>query len=484
MAYRRTSIGWFAIANRAYTNAQVAFYRVDPITKARLGTLVTLYDSPSANTTQANPVTLDGDGKFSIPLYVDEPVIGIVSGSEVGAHETGVLYPLQRSFRGVWQTATVYYPDDLVREPGGGYDVYACTTGHTSGVWLTDKPSKWTLYAAIGVAVTSANAAALSEANAATSATNAAGSATAAAGSATSASGSVTAAAGSATAAAGSATAAAGSATAASNSATAAAGSASAAAISAASIANGPVTSVNSLTGAVTLTAASVGAVSTSATIDLAHGGTGSTTAANARTALGLGALATLAAADLAGATTTGTLGLAKGGTGGTDAATARTGLGLGALATLAAADLAGATTTGTLGLTKGGTGAASAAAALTSLGALPSASPVLADYRLTASNLGAGVAINTSTANYFYKTVSGATTFTFATSATTGTQATGFILELTNGGSATVTWPTSVKWPSGTAPSLTASGVDVLAFISDDAGTVWRGVLSQKDSK
>jgi hypothetical protein len=109
---------------------------------------------------------------------------------------------------------------------------------------------------------------------------------------------------------------------------------------------------------------------------------------------------------------------------------------------------------------------------------------PLLKDYRLTAFDMATGSSIDTSFGNYFYKTISGNTAFTFSTSAASGTEATGFVLELTNGGLATVTWPTSVKWPGGAAPTLTAAGVDVLAFVTDDAGLNWRGVMSMKDSK
>lgn len=93
MAYRRTAIGWFILANRAYVNSTVAFYQVDPVTRTKLGTLATLYDSPTAPTVQPNPYTLDGDGKFAVPIYIAEPVIGVVSGSELGAHETGLWIP-------------------------------------------------------------------------------------------------------------------------------------------------------------------------------------------------------------------------------------------------------------------------------------------------------------------------------------------------------------------------------------------------------
>lgn len=52
-------------------------------------------------------------------------------------------------------------------------------------------------------------------------------------------------------------------------------------------------------------------------------------------------------------------------------------------------------------------------------------------------------------------------------------------ILIITNGGAATVTWPTSVKWASGTAPTLTASGVDVLTFLTPDGGVTWYGTVA-----
>ena len=54
-----------------------------------------------------------------------------------------------------------------------------------------------------------------------------------------------------------------------------------------------------------------------------------------------------------------------------------------------------------------------------------------------------------------------------------------GFTLTLTNGGSQTQTWPSSVDWAGGAAPTLTASGVDVLVFYTQTGGTIWYGFLS-----
>jgi hypothetical protein len=84
---------------------------------------------------------------------------------------------------------------------------------------------------------------------------------------------------------------------------------------------------------------------------------------------------------------------------------------------------------------------------------------------------------------NFFTKTISGATTLTVSSVPAAG-QATSFILELTNGGSAVITWFSGVKWAGGTAPTLTSSGVDILGFYSHDGGTTWRGLVLAKDSK
>ena len=84
---------------------------------------------------------------------------------------------------------------------------------------------------------------------------------------------------------------------------------------------------------------------------------------------------------------------------------------------------------------------------------------------------------IDLATGNYFTKTISGATTLTVSNVAASGT-ANAFVLELTNGGSSTVTWFSGVTWAASTAPTLTASGVDTLAFFTTDGGTTWRGFV------
>lgn len=90
---------------------------------------------------------------------------------------------------------------------------------------------------------------------------------------------------------------------------------------------------------------------------------------------------------------------------------------------------------------------------------------------------------IDLSAGNFFSKTIAGATALTVSNVPTAGTTAS-FILDLTNGGSATVTWWAGVKWSSGTAPTLTATGRDVLGFFTHDGGATWTGLILGKDMK
>jgi hypothetical protein len=107
-------------------------------------------------------------------------------------------------------------------------------------------------------------------------------------------------------------------------------------------------------------------------------------------------------------------------------------------------------------------------------------------DYSLVHNALGnvsGSTTVNLELGNYASATAVGAVTWTFA-NPPTGTRAGSLILELTNGGAYTQYWPASVRWPSGSAPTLTASGVDVLVFITDDAGSNWRAAITMANSR
>lgn len=95
-----------------------------------------------------------------------------------------------------------------------------------------------------------------------------------------------------------------------------------------------------------------------------------------------------------------------------------------------------------------------------------------------TAASVAAS-ALDLATANVFYKTISGVTTFTLSNVAATGTVSE-FILELTNGGAFAVTWWSGIKWVAGTAPTLTAAGLDTIFFYTRDGGTTWRGYVAK----
>ena len=81
---------------------------------------------------------------------------------------------------------------------------------------------------------------------------------------------------------------------------------------------------------------------------------------------------------------------------------------------------------------------------------------------------------VDCSLGNYFTKTITGATTFTFS-NAPAGV-AFGFTMEVTLNGSNALTWPAAVKWNADTAPTLTDGKTQLFMFVTDDGGTRWRG--------
>ena len=82
---------------------------------------------------------------------------------------------------------------------------------------------------------------------------------------------------------------------------------------------------------------------------------------------------------------------------------------------------------------------------------------------------------VDMSQGNYFTKTITtGTNTFTFANPPASGTVGS-FTLELTHTGG-TAAWPSSVKWPEDTAPTLSTGKTHLFVFITDDGGTRYRG--------
>ena len=91
-----------------------------------------------------------------------------------------------------------------------------------------------------------------------------------------------------------------------------------------------------------------------------------------------------------------------------------------------------------------------------------------------TVTAMGAN-SVDCSLGNYFTKTITGATTFSFDNVPASGV-AFGFVMELTLNGSNAVTWPGSVKWPKDTAPTITDGKTQMFVFVTDNGGTRWRG--------
>ena len=85
---------------------------------------------------------------------------------------------------------------------------------------------------------------------------------------------------------------------------------------------------------------------------------------------------------------------------------------------------------------------------------------------------------------NVFALTLSeNVTTFTWSNPPSSGT-AYGFSLKVIQDASAsgyTITWPTSVNWPNGFAPTLSsgASAIDQFVFYTHDGGTTWYGFVA-----
>jgi hypothetical protein len=208
MAALRTKIPDFELANPQYVGALVSFFGVD-INGASTGVLANLYAAPTGSTTVTNPQTLDSEGKFSAPVYIEDPVIAEVTGANVGSQTTGVISPLRGTWRGDWVTGTTYRSNDEFRDPLLD-DLYVVRFDHVAGASIAADllAGKIELIfsfsdidadaASIAAAVATTNtnaaassssaaAAATSETNSATSATNAATSETNAAASKTAA---------------------------------------------------------------------------------------------------------------------------------------------------------------------------------------------------------------------------------------------------------------------------------------------------------
>jgi hypothetical protein len=93
--------------------------------------------------------------------------------------------------------------------------------------------------------------------------------------------------------------------------------------------------------------------------------------------------------------------------------------------------------------------------------------------------NLGATPAFDLSAGNSITGTVDQAITSSTITNPTASDEMSGFVLTLTNGGAFAVVWPTSFDWGTIGAPTLTASGTDVICGYTVDGGTKYHVMVT-----
>lgn len=155
------------------------------------------------------------------------------------------------------------------------------------------------------------------------------------------------------------------------------------------------------------------------------------------------------------------------------NASTARSNLGLGTAAVLASSAL--------FQVANNLSEVSSPATARTNIGAAAAASPTITggmtftgQVKQNAQAL-AGTEIDVSVSEFFTKSISANTTFTFA--GTTASKAYGFVLDLTISSAAVPTFPAAVKWAGGNEPNP-GNGEHLIGFLTFDGGTTWIGAL------
>lgn len=131
MPYARCAISQFELANKIYADASVSFYTVDDA-GTKTSDLAKLYANVTGTSELQNPQTLDSYGKFTVPVYIEEPVIAVITASDESEteQETGIISNYGRN-RGAYVTSTLYYSNDLVQDSSTGI-VYAVTNSYTS----------------------------------------------------------------------------------------------------------------------------------------------------------------------------------------------------------------------------------------------------------------------------------------------------------------------------------------------------------------
>lgn len=156
-------------------------------------------------------------------------------------------------------------------------------------------------------------------------------------------------------------------------------------------------------------------------------------------------------------------------------ASSARANLGLGTAATLASSAL--------FQVANNLSEIGNAASARGNLGAAASNAPdftggltYAGSHKANVQAVGAA-SLDLAVAEFFTKSISGNTTFTFDNA--TASKGMAFTVQLTISSSAVPSWPASVQWSGGINPSTSlGNGKHLLGFITYDGGVTWVGAL------
>lgn len=112
---------------------------------------------------------------------------------------------------------------------------------------------------------------------------------------------------------------------------------------------------------------------------------------------------------------------------------------------------------------------------------------PVIKDYAISHNNVVSSsntTTLDLETGNSFDTTLTESTTIAITNPPASGLRGE-IVIDIIQdgaGGAFTVTWPASVKWPSGTAPTITVTNnaIDVVTLRTRDGGTTWLGGFAQ----
>ena len=112
---------------------------------------------------------------------------------------------------------------------------------------------------------------------------------------------------------------------------------------------------------------------------------------------------------------------------------------------------------------------------------------PKIKDYSesYNASSGNGSTTLDLSTGNVFQHTASGGNvTFVFSNPPASGAGGSFTLKWIQDSSDRTATWPSSVDWAGGTAPTLTTGSakVDMFTFVTFDAGTTWYGFVAGQD--